>query len=114
MNGDVGDPVGAVNVTHGADHDRWGQVTREAGIADQRDFEAKNPPLVVVANFVVKLKGVTATGNQDVVVTVKAQFDRPLAALRGDGRNRGNEVGFGFLAAETTPQTPALDRKSVV
>ncbi len=85
---DVGQPVGVVEVADRARHHRAREVGREAGARDHRQLGAEDPAVVVVADLVLVVEAVAPAGDQEVVVAVEAQLDRPAEPFAPRSRRR--------------------------
>jgi hypothetical protein len=106
---DVGQPVRVVEVADRARHHRAREIGREAGARDHRQLGAEDPAVVVVADLVLVVEAVAPPGDQEVVVAVEAQLDRPAELPRRDRGDAGEEGRLRLLAAEAAAHAPALD-----
>ena len=109
MDGDVGQPVGVVEVADGARHHRAGKVGRIAGARDHRQLGAEDAAVVVEADLVLVVEAVAPAGDHEVVVAVEPQLDGPVQLPRRDRRDAREEGRLRLLAAEAAAHAPALD-----
>jgi len=80
-----------------------------AGARDHRDLGAEDAALVVVADLGLVGETMAAAGDQEVVVAVDAQLDRPLQPRRRHRRDAGEQRRLRLLAAEAAAHAPAFD-----
>ena len=108
VHGDVGQPVGVVEVTQRARHHRARQVGRMASPRHHRNLGTEDAALVVVADLVVVPEAVAPASDQEVVIAVEPQLDRALQPAGRHRRDAGEDRRLRFLAAKRTAHAPAF------
>ncbi len=109
VDGGVAQVVGVVRVEHGTVDDGAGQVRRVAAVAGQIDLDAVQQAVVIEADVVLDIEGVTLAGHGHVFHARQAHLGRPAGEVRDHRAQACRARSLGFLAAETAAHAAHVD-----